>query len=478
MQSPVLLAKLIRYAPAQLASCISIFGLLAAHTHLLDIKTYGVLALSIILLEIARTAASQWIGAALLRLTPGCTETKKRALLGTGLAISIALTCTASIILTIGVTQYNLLNVKGCIALAALLLIKSIYLHLLDLCRLSDNASRLTALTLAQAILSIVFTIILLKQASTVQNALTALCISYLIPSLLAVKLINFSYGKDEQKKILSYGMPLLVSGTLATLSSKIDKIVISELLNLEAAGYYAALSNLTLGVISIVFIIVATPLYPELAKAASLNNDLEKTHSKYLSILLAITMPSAVGLCLISSEFTNLFLPTNYTHLHDSQKIFWLLTASAFLYNFKGHYIEHSFQFLLRTRHLPWLSLLTALFSVTTISILIELLGIKGAAWGWLATNIIAILISYRLSMNLGYSYKLSSDVPKIIASCIIMILAFRYISPIFELENTAIDLISKILLGLTTYLTSLAIMNTFQIRKKLSAKQVKNEV
>lgn len=469
-----MIAKLIMYAPAQVAACISTFGLLATHTRLLEVKIYGVLALSLIFLEIARTVASQWIGGALIRLIPDSTEDKKLILAGTGLRITIALTAPAAILLAIAIIQYGLLTIQECIALIALLAIKSAYSHSIDLCRLQEKAKALSAISLSQAILSILATIILLHKDPTVFNALLALSISYLLPTLFTIKLFNCKYSKEEKNKILAYGAPILIASTLASLGSRVDKIVISNYIDLEALGFYTALSNLSLGTISIIFLIIATPLYPELAKSTSQKNKLEIAHSKYLAILTAITVPAALGLCFISTDFIKIFLPASYTH--DSQPITWILIAAAFLYNLKGHYIDHSFQFLLKTNYLPWISLLSISLNIALTTILTIDFGIVGAAWAWLATNLISIIISYLLTQKLNYRHRKNKVILKVLISCLLMGAALYFGEQTLQPESNLTSMFSKVLIGITIYICSLILMNAFNLRTRFFSRQAKH--
>lgn len=65
-----MIASLLKYAPVQVISALSVFALIAVHTHFLTPEYYGVLAVAMVVLELVRAFSTQWLNTSMLRLYP------------------------------------------------------------------------------------------------------------------------------------------------------------------------------------------------------------------------------------------------------------------------------------------------------------------------------------------------------------------------------------------------------------------------
>ncbi|MBJ7018622.1 oligosaccharide flippase family protein, partial [Vibrio cholerae] len=65
-----MIASLLKYAPVQVFSALSVFALIAVQTRFLSPENYGVLAVAMVVLELVRAFSAQWLNTSMLRLHP------------------------------------------------------------------------------------------------------------------------------------------------------------------------------------------------------------------------------------------------------------------------------------------------------------------------------------------------------------------------------------------------------------------------
>lgn len=464
----LLISSLLKYAPIQIISSLSVFGLIALQTRLLDIEVYGLLALAMVILEVIRSISSQWINGALIRLYPETRTEEKAALAETSLLIIWLLFIPAVSAIGIGLYIYNQMHKEIWLWVSSLLFIKSLYLYSLDICRLKNNTHIYRAAVLLQSALSILLTWIFLSYYSKIEIAIAALTLSYAIPWILFLRTIPIKYEHSTARRIFSYGTPLLLAGGITALGSRLDRIFIAEHLDLSTVGSYSALSNMILGIVALMFAVVSVPTYPELAKSINDRESLQKKHSSYLDLLLAITLPSMVGMCISAESLVNLVLTEEYSDL--GIELFWILGAAAYLLNIKGHYIDHGLQFLLKTKYLPWISATTTLISIILLIFSINTFGIHGAAWSWLTTNMLAAIASYAVSCKLGFYYGVGRNFFKVILATAGMTAALLLASNLLSDFSHITKLAYLVITGVTSYATLMILINAFNLRDKLS--------
>lgn len=72
-----MIASLLKYAPVQVFSALSVFALIAVQTRFLSPEHYGVLAVAMVVLELVRAFSAQWLNTSMLRLYPGYSDRSK-----------------------------------------------------------------------------------------------------------------------------------------------------------------------------------------------------------------------------------------------------------------------------------------------------------------------------------------------------------------------------------------------------------------
>ena len=418
-----MLKSLLKYAPVQIFAAISVFALISIHTKLLTTTEYGMLALMLLTVEVVRAVAAQWVNSSMLRLLPSKKEEEYEHFAAIATSIIFCCTLPALALVILGLYLTDLLTFYTFIATFLLFLTKAFYLFYLELARVMERLNQYRVAVLTQSIMAIVFTGGLLFFYPDTLSALCALFLSYIAAGSIVFKPLKFSISKlrtADAQAIFSYGLPLMASGLVAAISSRLDRYFIADHLNLAQTGIYAAISNILLGIGALIFMVVALPSYPELTKKINNKAELYKAHGEYLTLLCLIALPALVGFCLLAEPIMQLLLSEEY--LSQGSTIIYILCAGVFVVNLKAHYIDHGLQFSLNTKYLPRISVFSLVVNLTLLITLIPLYGLIGAASAFFIASLISFSVALFLSIKKGYKYIVPRQVYKIIISTICM--------------------------------------------------------
>jgi O-antigen/teichoic acid export membrane protein len=462
-----MLKKLLQYAPVQIISALSIFLLIAIQTKFLGIDDYGMLAIFFLVSEVVRSFSAQWVNTSMLRLYPTEKSDNKKHYQTVAICLLAALFVPATGLIAIVIFYYDLFTWSIFFSLALLLLSKSAYLFLLDMARLNDQAGAYRLSSLLQSVISILATYLLLSYQADFENAVLALVISYFVVLpfvMFKLTLSTLPAAKPFVMPIISYGVPLMLSGTLASLTSRVDRLFIADAIGLNATGVYAALSNMLLGVMALVFMVIAMPLYPEMTKAISNKVKLASLHAKYVNVLFLFSFPALLGLCLIAEPMISFFLTAEY--LQYGVELFYIIALSVFVLNCRAHYVDHGLQFTLNTRLLPIITGVSIIINVSLLFLLIDKYGVYGAAYASLFTNIITLLLSFNVARYKGYQYHFNFDFIKIIIASIAMFLCMLLVRNMVDRYSVIIQLVVLVLCGVISYMCANLVLNTVNAR------------
>lgn len=470
-----MLKTLLHYAPVQIASALSVFVLIALQTRYLGVETYGVLSVYLVLVEITRTVYSQWLNTALIRHYPGADKTDKPLYASVVFSGIVGLFLPISILFTLalfaffeGVTWLNLTSLLG------LLVIKSFFIFFQEMARLNDQVSQYRRATALQSILSMIFTWLLLEYSPSVESATFGLTLSYFVSLPLVWFLpsrVSFNQAKPAISTLVSYGLPLMASGLIGVAGSRIDRFFIADQLGYTDAGVYSALSNMLLGLMALVFMVVALPLYPDLARKADDKAQLFNAHQRYQVMMLTISLPALIGLCFIAEPLIRLLLGEAY--LSAGIPLFWILAISAFISNLRMHYIDHGLQFASRTNILPFILGASLSLNVTMLFVLLPSLGLYGAAYASLICNVIALVMSFVFAKKAGHKYLINSDLIKILVASGGMALTLCLIrqTPLWAISDV-LQIAISIAVGIPMFALSSLAMNLMGSRKAVKDK------
>ena len=353
------------------------------------------------------------------------------------------------------------------ISLSFLLIAKSLFNVNIEISRLNEKYKIYSSANLFQSVTSVVFTLVILSLSQNVISAFSALAFSYALALIFVKFEIIPKLSFAHVKSIIIYGFPLMVSGSIALLYTRGDRLFMPKYLTMSEIGIYAAQANLLSGVIGLIFMIVALPLYPNLVK---LTNDyvyLFKIHEMYLKFLLFISLPCLVAICMLHFEISSIFFGDEY--ISSSPTLFIILAISYFLVNLRQHYADHGLQFLLKTNYLIPISCISLFISFFSLPYMLSGYGTNGAALTLLLTSLIAIILSLTTAFKFGYRFYLDFDVVKIILSSVVMGFFIFYLKSYFSEWSGFFSFITILGLSFSIYLMSCLVFNVFNARERL---------
>ncbi|EOX3390004.1 exopolysaccharide biosynthesis flippase VpsE [Vibrio cholerae] len=415
-----MIASLLKYAPVQVFSALSVFALIAVQTRFLSPEHYGVLAVAMVVIELVRAFSAQWLNTSMLRLYPGYSDGEQVQLIQSISLLVIIGSLLGFIVIAATLFIYQQLNWERLLVLSALLSVKSIFQYQLELSRLNERLSVYRQATVLQSISAVVLSILSLSWAATIESALFALTLSFGIGALCLGLPQRPKWHIAMLKRLLAYGIPIMLAGGIGVLGGRIDRLFIAHFVGMNETGVYAAQANLLMGVLGLVFMVISMPLYPNLAKHAEDKIALVSQHKTYLHLLVTLTFPALLGLGILQDEIIRLFLGEQY--LSRSSELFWVLAIAVYLINFKGHYLDHGLQFLLQTRKLLWVSLSGLIMSICLLPLMLNQFGMFGAAITLLIVSGLVAILSFISSWRSGYRYAIGMDGIKVIISALLM--------------------------------------------------------
>lgn len=461
-----MLNRLMQYAPVQILSALSVFFLIALQAKFLTLEKYGVLAIFMLITEVARSFCVQWVNSSMLRLYPNQSHDDKLEYLTAGIVMSASLFIPAMVLIALGIFYYELLSLSTLLLLSLFLLSKSVYLFFLDVARLNNQVTLYKVSSVVQSVSAVITTFFLLKFDASLVNAFFGLVVSYFLVAPLLLKNIKMKLpvNKTAVNSIVKYGLPLMMSGVLANLAARVDRLFVADSVGLAGAGVYAGVSNLLMGVMALVFMVVAMPLYPELTKAIGDKSRLAELHKKYLNMLLLISAPALVGLCVLAEPLIVQFLTPSY--LDYGVEIFYILAAAVFLINLRGHYIDHGLQFTLNTKFMPIIIGLSLLVNVALLILMIDFYGLHGAAWASLVTSVFSFVLSFIIAIKKGYKYAVDKNMLKTLGACCAMFFALIIVKQHLVEFTAPVQLAVLIFMGVFSYFLSHLCLNTMNVR------------
>lgn len=464
-----MLAKIKTYAPVQVVSAVSVFALIAIQTRFLSVSDYGLLAVLLVILECNRATLVQWVNNSLIRLYPSANAENKTQLIGLSSRIFWAMSCVACGTITVCLVAFSQWSLVNFACVFTLFLARALYNYCIERARVEERHSDYRKSVLTQAILSVVVSYIALLIEPSLYSAFFALIISLLISILFTWQRAPLDREQSVQltQTFYSYGLPFMLTGALGILASRSDRLFIAHFTSFEEAGLYAATANMLFGLMSLVFMVIALPLYPELTKLTKQPEALKRQHGIYGGYLWALSLPALVGLCILSKEVTIVFLGAKYSQVNPW--IFYFVASATFIINFRSHFLDHGLQFVLKTKWLPVVTAITLTTQLITAFALVPTWGALGAAVTLFVAMLVAAMTSFYMGCRFGYRYALPkcwkrSLLATLILSCCVMVTkwnmsSFSPLSVLFVCSGV----------GLVSYIVTHYLLNTFELRSKL---------
>ncbi|NRB67085.1 MAG: polysaccharide biosynthesis protein [Vibrio sp.] len=466
-----MIKKLFTYAPVQIFSALSLFALIAVQTRFLLPQEYGFLAVLMVIVEASRSVLIQWINNCLIRFYPSAERDRQKQISATVVRWLIGNILFSFFVIGVLVALLTEFEWRVFFVVYAFFVTKALYLFSIEYARVNQKSGHYRWSVMTQAVMSILMTVLFLSLLPSLEVALLSLVVSYSVGAAICVgagawhrKVVPETALKKE---LFSYGAPLMLSGLLGILAARSDRLFIANLTGLEQAGQYAAIANLLFGIMALVFMAIALPLYPELTKLTEDRTRLIAKHKMYSGLLFALSLPATIGLCLLAPALVGIFLGDAYADIDITT--FYLVAAAALLFNLRAHFFDHGLQFTLQTKYVPLIMAVVLLVQVLAAFALIPQLGALGAAIGILLAMFVGLLITAFVGWKAGYRYPVPESALKTVIASGVMALAILVVQPFLGYINDVLVLIISIGIALATYVLVHFLLNSFEIRSSL---------
>jgi O-antigen/teichoic acid export membrane protein len=266
-------------------------------------------------------------------------------------------------------------------------------------------------------------------------------------------------------QQMLQFGGPITISGFIFALHAGLDRLMIAKLLGPDAAGQYGASADF----------VRQCMIYPAISASAAIapmaiqllaedDHDKLKAHlERSAELLLAVVLPAAIGLALISQDLSNFVLGPKFrdagTMLMPILALSWVAFVVA------HHYVHLSFSLANTPRqyivHAAW----TLAISGALIYPMIKGFGLKGAALTLLIAEVGSAAIGLVMTRS---SYPLPLPVSRcarILSATMIMAVTTLLVKMIAP-HGGLVRLAAMITCGVFAYGTAAVALNVLNCR------------
>ncbi len=387
----------------------AVISLLTAgvYTRLVPPDELGLFVITLALASFANAVLFQWLGAGIVRFAPRYAD-RRSSFLKT---VRVAFTAAAVVALLLAAVLWMVLEGHparsyvplGAVALCALALFE---VHL-DLMR-----SRLaTGLYSATFLLRSALTLLLSWQLARLGYGSSGLLLGFAAGWALApMPMLRFVWrgigaGEVDPKllrQLLRYGMPLTMTVLLESFVMTSDRLFLSWLRGPEDAGLYGVAAQLATNTLRVVLQAVSLAILPLAAQAfesrgaTAARDELEKG----LSVLLAIGLPATVGLSLLAGNIAHVVLGAEYRNA--AATLLPVIALAMLLYGLRHFYVDQSFHLGRRTEVQVRIAAIAAVVTVALNLALVPSFGMIGSAWSLVASQALALALSWRFSRQI----------------------------------------------------------------------------
>jgi O-antigen/teichoic acid export membrane protein len=281
---------------------------------------------------------------------------------------------------------------------------------------------------------------------------------------------IGVRWGRADRRLLLNlggYGFPLTILFFLNFLVSSSDRFLLGYLIDVGAAGVYAAgydLAQQSVGLLMSAVNLAAFPLIVRAMEDGGADAARERLR-KSAFLLLGIAVPAVTGLCMLSGNIGNVILGKAFSK--EASLVIPLIAVAVLLSGIKSFYVDLGFQLARTTHKLLWSVLGAALTNILLNLWWIPLFGLVGAAYATIAAFAVGLCASMLLVRKVFVVPMPPRDTYKLLLASAAMALILW---PIISFQGP-IALIMQVTCGATAYTVLLWLLNAEGFRDKVSA-------
>lgn len=447
----------ITYLLARAVPAILSLASIALLTRLLPAEAYGQYALLLATTGLLNAVFFSWNEKAVFRFHANL-RTDLSALLTTGFVgfcLSLFMAALGSGLL---VVMFSADITAGLFAAGVLFLLSQAWIDFTAmLLNVEGRAKAYFSLHIGRTILAMVaggLAAYVMRSAVAVVLAIAA---SYLMLSFIPRIFRNWlgdvqstALSRSLMLKLFRYGFPLSLSIALMQVVGTADRLMLAHFSGARAVGEYAAgfdLAQFTIGAIASAFSLASYPQIVACLETEGKDATKQKLNS-YAILLLALLLPAAAGLALVSPAVAHLLIGPDLRE-SATQVMPWIC-AGTFFAVIKSFYADFAFQLGKWTQGGALTAALTVIINIGLNLILIPASGSVGAAQASLASFACALIVSFLLGWGNGFRLPLPlREAAKILLATAGMALVLWP----FHQQTSALWLVAQIFLGAASY-------------------------
>jgi len=259
-----------------------------------------------------------------------------------------------------------------------------------------EQPTRYALITISQAVISIalniVFVVVLHKGVLGILEAtLIAAAIIYLFLIAVLIRRAGFSFSRDELKRMLAFGLPLVPAGLSFWILTLADRYFLQFLSTPQELGLYSLGYKFGLVVSGLVvgpFLYAWSPFAFSIFKEKTA----KQVYSRAFTYFVLVSILAALALSVLSREALSIMATSAF---HDAYKVIPLIAVSYVLYGC-FQILGVGFGLMAKTRYSALIVAVAAISNLGLNYLLIPDYGMMGAAW--------ATFISYLALAALGF--------------------------------------------------------------------------
>lgn len=250
-------------------------------------------------------------------------------------------------------------------------------------------------------------------------------------------------------RAFLKYGLPLTVSFSFSFIVSSADRLMLAIMQGSEEVGLYSAAYDLAKNSLDLIMAAVNAAAFTLAVQALDSGEDgrLQEQMRRQAALLLALSVPAAIGLALIAPTISTVLLGAAFRNA--AQLLIPLVSLAVLVAGIRSYYVDLAFQLTGRTSLQALVLGVSALVNLALNFLLIPSLGALGATFAALVSYVIALIISLRLARSVMTVPIPTRDLVPILGASLIMVGSI--LIPPWELS--ILGLLSQMAAAATTY-------------------------
>ncbi len=437
------------------------------YTRLLQPDQYGHYVVVLAGMDFAHRTLFRWLEMGLVRYLPAYKDRRSVFLSTAAAGFSLAVSITVIVGIVTLIIQPKGLPVNLISAGIILLWVNTWFELNLELIRADLSPKRYGIMEIIRSILALGTGALLAYLGYGAFGVLTGLIVGRMIPALLFMmkewRFVRFSnIDLSILKRLLNYGLPLMVSYAVAFLIDASDRILLSLFKGPEASGLYAAgydIAQRSIVMLTAIIHLAAYPLAVRALEDGGIKAAQEQMRQNFQGLLL-VAMPAAVGLILLAPNLSATVLGKEFQE--TARTLIPIIATGIFFFAIRSFYANYAFQLTGRTSYQMWIVIVTAILNVSLNLWLIPKLGITGAAYASVSSYFFAMILSIYMGRRIFPLPFHLGDISKIVIITGLMALALW---PTLKYDGVMI-LALQILIGLVVVVGMSIIYDILGIR------------